>query len=246
MSQAMHILGAGLWTPGFADVAAWRRGPSDPSVTRPVAALLPTALRRRTSDLTRALADVIAEAAGDADLSAVHTVFGSAYGETGASIALLGMMHDGDGSLSPIRFTGSVHNAASGNISIATQNPGLTTSMAAGDDTVALALLEAWSVLGDRGGEVLVAVGDMPPPELLVEDSRSFPLLAAAFRLGTEHGIPIGPPSRSPDSAGRRQNNDRRAAWKNPMSPALRLVEAIAVAAPGRVQLGPRWEVLVG
>ena len=60
--NALSLMGLGVWTPGVADVAGWLSGHLDDAVVRPAAKLLPASLRRRTSDLTRALADVVGQA----------------------------------------------------------------------------------------------------------------------------------------------------------------------------------------
>jgi hypothetical protein len=65
----LELRGSGLWTPGFADAAAWSRRhvPGTARIrgrerTAPRAELLPPMLRRRTSLLTRMAAEVAAQA----------------------------------------------------------------------------------------------------------------------------------------------------------------------------------------
>ena len=244
MTAALSVAGVAIWTPGFADAAAWIARARDPAVTKPEAALLPSRQRRRTSLLTRALVEVLAAAADDArlDPGATPTVFASAYGETQTMIELLAMLHD-DGELSPMRFAGSVHNTASGNASIATGNRGFTTSLAAGPDTPAMALLEASALLADRGGAVLVAIGDVSPPRVLVpEAERRFETLAVGLALTA--GDPGAPTLTDLAPTGAHDGvvlcDLRPPLRRNPCGGALALADAILRGAEGVVALDTR------
>lgn len=147
------------------------------------------------------MADAIADAASEhLRLDRVPTVFGSAHGETAVMAELLDQMLEQGGSMSPISFASSVHNAASGYLSIATGNRGFTTSIAAGHDTVASCLIEAFGLIYGADGEAgetgvtdcLVVVGDQEEPARLVPEDGQNPLLAAAIhvrRSGTESAL---------------------------------------------------------
>ncbi len=165
---AVFVLGQGLWAPGFRDAVAWRGGVPDRDVTAPPADLLPPALRRRASALSRMVAEATAAAAAQSgsDLARVSIVLGSVFGEIAAAVEMIGSFREGEGMPSPTRFHNSVHNTAVGYASIATANRGLATAIAAGDDTAAMALLEAFGILDERGGEVLLVLADeaVPPP----------------------------------------------------------------------------------
>lgn len=162
------MIGEGLWAPGFRDAGAWLRGEPDPAVASAPAELLPAALRRRASALSRMVAEVASAAAAGsgADLGRVSIVLGSAFGELGAAVEMIRSFRDGEGMPSPTRFHNSVHNTAVAYASMAAGNHGLATAVAAGDDTAGAALLEALGVLEERGGEVLLALADeaVPPP----------------------------------------------------------------------------------
>ena len=253
MSAGCWVTGVAVWLPGFPDATAWRGGVADPEVVRPGAALLPSRQRRRCTVLTRALVEVFAAAAeaGGVEAARAASIFASAYGETKTMIDLLAMLHD-DGVLSPTKFAGSVHNTASGNATIATSWTGFTTSLAAGPDTPAMALLEAQAWLAARGGRVVLALGDMVPPEVLVEDARSFETLAVGLVLAAEPEpgaaarldaprIDASPPLRGPLS-------DRLR--RNPCSGALELADALlGLEGPVGVRLdsgrGAGWSVRV-
>jgi len=110
-------------------------------------------------------------------------------------IGLLEQMWDGSANLSPMRFATSVHNAASGMISIATANRGITTSIGADYDTPAMALIEGIGMVLSDGCPVLVCCGDEAPPANLLKQGEGWGLLAA--------GIAIGPSSLAPAACAR-------------------------------------------
>jgi predicted hotdog family 3-hydroxylacyl-ACP dehydratase len=181
--RAMYVRSVGLFAPGFRDVDAFAADRRDAAVTAPRDVLPPRA-RRGASLATRMLADVMHQAVERAgfDASAVRTLYGSAFGETDAAVALLAMRHQGDGALSPARFATSVHNTASGLASIAAGNRAFSTALAGGPDTVAMGLLEAGALLHDEPGPLVVAFADEPVPPVL-DERLQFPPLAVAFGL---------------------------------------------------------------
>ena len=120
--KPVYVRGLGFWTPGYASPEAWCRGEPDPSVDAPEVALLSGPLRRRATGLTRVAVEVLDQAARTAgcDVTTVPIVWATAHGEHTTAIKILGMMHSGEGKLSPTHFHNSVHNTASGYASIAT------------------------------------------------------------------------------------------------------------------------------
>jgi len=175
------VLGLGVWTPGFPDVHAYLGGASVPGVAQP-AVELPPRLRRRASLLTRMMADVASQAARQArcPLRDVPLVMGSAFGELVTTMEMLEELET-DRLLSPFRFHNSVHNTAVGYLGMAHDDQRPSTAIAAGNDTVPAALLDARAWLAERGGDVLVLVGDEPLPQAL--SKRSTPAMAAAVWL---------------------------------------------------------------
>jgi hypothetical protein len=170
----LHVGGIGLWTPGFAGAAAWRAGTPDPAATAARPEILPPALRRRATPLAAMVASAAAEAAAQAgaELGRLPLVFGSALGEQSA-LSMLEEFRHGEGMPSPTRFHNSVHNGPVAYVSIATGNRLFSTTLAAGWETPAAALVEAAALLAQRGGEVLVVQGDQPPPaQGLLHDHR--------------------------------------------------------------------------
>jgi hypothetical protein len=163
------VNGIGLWAPGFANLEAFRGGEADEAVTMPKCAIANARAKRGVSRIARMLGEVAQQAAEDAnvDLGAVPTVYASAWGEIDIMIKLLDQIADGEVGLSPLRFKHSVHNSASGLVSIATENRGFSTAIAAGRRTFEQGVLEALALLATTESEsVLLAVAEdeLPKP----------------------------------------------------------------------------------
>ena len=180
--QPVYVAGIGLWAAGYRNASAWIAGERDAAQIDPHCALLPSRLARRTSLLTRMAIEVATQAAPTTSLATTPTVFATAYGETETLDALLEQLCV-DGELSPTRFHNSVYNTASGYFTIAAGNKTFTTTIAAGPDTIPMALLEAFSLLRERGGDVIVSIGDEAPSSPL--QLKSSAALAAGFFLTT-------------------------------------------------------------
>ncbi len=244
MTMGCFVGGFGVATAAFPNVTALSGGLHEPEGSAAALELLPPMVRRRASALTRSMADAFGQAMtqAGANPAEVATVFGSAWGETGALRELLQQIAAGEAELSPIRFAGSVHNTASGQLSIATANRGFTTSLAAGDDTVAMALQEALGLLANGLAEVLVVLGDVDPPAELAGPLERCDSLAVALHLHT------GQPNR-PRLARIEDLHRVTTPWPTEAFPAglqaspvfggLVLVQAIHAGRTGAVSLGP-------
>ncbi len=184
-SPEVAVAGVGLWLPGFASFAAWSAGARDPLATVPKGDALGKIHRRRAGPLGRALSDASSEAlrAAGVEMSVVPSVIGSALGEASTLIRLLEQMWRGLEPMSPADFTLSVHNAASGVMSIAAGNRGFTTSIAADHDTPACALFEGIGLVEAEGLPVLVVCGDEAAPAALLSGEDAWDLAAAAVVL---------------------------------------------------------------
>ncbi len=182
------VLGVGAFVPGYGGVAAWADGRRDAEHAAPRAALVPARQRRRASALSKAFADAYAEALEGTGVepTQVASVFGSALGEALTMVGLLNQMWQESAMLSPMRFATSVHNAASGLVSIATENRGITTAIGADFDTPAMALFEGIGLACARGEPVVVCCGDEAPPADLVPDGSGWEMLTAALVLAPE------------------------------------------------------------
>ena len=235
------VAGLGLWLPGFPSVAAWLSGRRDEAALAPGGRALDRINRRRASLLGRAVADACAEALADAqvDPATVQTVIGSAIAESSTLLTLLEQMWRTKAPVSPAAFAMSVHNAASGLISISFGNRAFTTSLAADANTPAVALLEGIGVVLTSGRPVVVACGDEAAPDGLIVDEHCWVPLAAAVVLTpldgararaqlrvTRPGRATLPPAAVEARVGR-----------NPQIGLLDLVDAVARGEPGGVRL---------
>jgi len=145
---------------GVRTVAVWtaERG-------APRAELLPAQQRRRCSLLTRMVAEVMADLRdGGLVIAEAPLVCGTGFGEIATTAALLEQMHVEAGGLSPIRFAGSVHNTAIGQLAIAIGHRGRSTAVSAGVHTLAMALVEAIGLFADEVDDVALVLADEPLP----------------------------------------------------------------------------------
>ncbi len=235
--KAAFVRGLGLWTPGFRNPVSWCHADPDPEVLAPEAGLLTGALRRRASSLTRMSAEVLQQAVGEAGCNPSDTpsVWATAHGEHETASAILGMMHRGEGKLSPTLFHNSVYNTASGYASIATHNRAPSTTLTGGRDLVALVFLEAFCHLEAGAPDVALVVADEPlqPP---FEATQACAPLAVSFCL-----------SARPDGARAAISNLRRDAIAPVkrhehfgdlyVAAALPLLEQVVLGRPGTAAL---------
>lgn len=183
----IYVRGLGLWSPGFPNVTAWREGRPDPSLDKPPCKLVNARLGRGSSRFANMLGEVVEQAAADGgvDVTTVPTVYGSSLGEIETMVTLLRMLYEEEGKLSPNRFKNSVHNAASGLVSIGTSNTAFSTAIAGGDRSFETSLLEGWAYLAAEGGALVLAVADDLPPEPLAA-LGDHGALALAFCLSAD------------------------------------------------------------
>lgn len=192
MSEAIEVVvtGVGLFTPELPNVGAWRSGLVSEEPQVPRGDRLDRRARGRSSVLTKALAEAYFEAADAAEVEVGEgsAVFGSALGEVGTMLGLLNQMWRDREDPSPMAFALSVHNAASGVVSIATKNRGFTTSLGADHDTPAMALMEGIGLIAERGEPVVVVCGEEPTPTALVPDHETWELATMAIALAPTSG----------------------------------------------------------
>ncbi len=250
-SVLIALRGVGVWTPGYADVAAWSRrhvpgAMPDPQVESPRAELLPPMLRRRTSLLTRMAAEVAQQAmtAAGVDPHTVPILYGSVYGEIRTTVDILAAMLDPAAPMSPTRFHNSVHNTAAGYVSIATQNRSGNAALTAGEATLAMGLLECAGLVVQTGGPCVLVIAEETLPEPLAAGVVYAPL-AAAFVVGPADGP--GDRSRTcrlgqGDAVVARLPDSVRG---NPCAPALALVDAFVAPGPRVVGLGGGWQLAI-
>lgn len=253
---SVSVRGVGLWMPGFPDAASWL-------AQRPIAGAdappAPGNQRRRASLLVNMVAEVAAQASRQAgvDLSRLQIVVGSAFGELATLVAMLDE-RERDGVLSPLRFQNSVHNAAAGLLSIAHANKAPAMSLAAGNDTAAMVLLEAFTLLaqGQAGEGVIAIVADEALPQS-IRPGHHASAIAAALVLTRAAGAADSTPPALGVLEDLRQTGasphatsaaaERPLEVDGPTSAILPLIAALGHGRPGRVSVSPaedpRWSI---
>ncbi|MCA8949396.1 MAG: beta-ketoacyl synthase chain length factor [Planctomycetes bacterium] len=193
------VTGIGLWTPRCVSAAAWAEGERADVEQKPVGLAFDKRNRRRVSALGRAIGDAVEEAIQMAAVDPViaPVIVGSAIGEASTMIGLLDQMWRTREPMSPAAFTVSVHNAASGMLSISKRNVGFTTSIAADHDTPIAVLLEGAAIVVATGTAVVVVCADEASPQSLMgPDAVNWDMLAAAVVLAPTDGASAAPASR--------------------------------------------------
>jgi hypothetical protein len=130
------------------------------------------------------------------------TVFASRHGEVRRSVELLDSLARSR-PCSPAQFGLSVHNVAAGLFSIARADRSAATSLAAGTDSLPMAVLEAVGILREGAPEVLVVMYDEPVPspfEPYVAEQETFGALALrlALQAPRRFSLELLPPADAP------------------------------------------------
>jgi hypothetical protein len=206
---------------------------------RPAPLLLPAAERRRVPDGVAVALEVAREALAMAgatrplDTSSLASVFASAHGDLAIVDYLCATLAEDPTLLSPTRFHHSVHNAAAGYWSIATPSVGPSTSLAAGDESFALGLLEAMTQVVAEDRPVLLVVFDTPAVGLLARVAPNSALFGAALLLsplraddGDRLALCIEP--RASHAPSTRDPRFHALAASSPAARALAILEAFA------------------
>jgi hypothetical protein len=168
--EGLGLVGPGLrgWQASRAMLAGKQAYCSAPTAVA-ASDLLPAAERRRTGlPVKLALAagqEAFARAGRDA--AATATVFTSSSGDCDNVHQLCEALATPERQISPTRFHNSVHNAAAGYWSIATQCRAPSTSLCCHDASFAAGLLEAVSQVAVAGAPVALIAYDHPYPEPL-------------------------------------------------------------------------------
>ncbi len=177
MSAALqvHLGGVAVLGPGLADWAGAQPLLCQPALWQPsptrvgAPTRLPANERRRAGTLVKASIQVADAACADADVdpSTLPTVFTSSTAEPTNCHALCEALASTPRTMSPTRFTNSVHNAAAGYWHIAVQGMAPSTSLAAFDASFGAGLLEAAAQCASTQAPVLLVACDLPyPPPL--------------------------------------------------------------------------------
>ena len=141
-------------------------------------------LRRRLGPLAKTMLHVANECA--AGLPGVRLVLASQHGELSYTLSMLRSLAACE-PVSPTLFSLSVHNSPAGIFSILRGERTPSSALAAGEETLGHALLEAFCQLGDGEEPVLMVYADAPlPAEYLAYAERPEPRRAIAVLLA--HG----------------------------------------------------------
>lgn len=188
------VEGIGVWTggiTGWADyrVAAQAAMPAAAPAEPPAAGLSPQE-RRRSIATVRLAVEVAGQACAAAgrEPRECAMVFASSAGDLDTLNAICGVLARDARLLSPTRFHNSVHNAPAGYWSIAGGCELPATSLAAGAETFAAALLEAASQCVVERRPVLLVVYDLPGPEPLASVCPIDAAFGAALVLAPDTG----------------------------------------------------------
>jgi hypothetical protein len=246
----IHVTGIGAWAPGHPDVASLRSGSRVEDATEPPCKVADARAKRGASRLARMLGEVVEQAAKDAgaDLATIPTVYASAWGEIDIMIALLEQIHVGETGLSPLRFKHSVHNSASGLVSIAASNKSFSTAIAGGRRSFEQGMLESLALLRSGAARsVIFAVAEdrLPRPLDRYSDHEA---LALAFCFDVDGAERAHGAIAFPERVERATPADEPDAHyaKNPTAWGLPLLRALFADASQTVELsaGPRpWAV---
>ncbi|HEX7250192.1 MAG TPA: beta-ketoacyl synthase chain length factor [Burkholderiales bacterium] len=163
-------------------VARWSSWPRSAAAQEksPDVAFVDAQIRRRLSPLARMMLHVAHACAGER--RGLRLVFASQHGELGYTVPLLRALAAGE-PLSPNTFSLSVHNGAAGLFSIVRGDRSEATALAAGDETLGQALIEARAQLDADPRPVLVVYGDGEFPEEYRPWSDGAPARALALLL---------------------------------------------------------------
>lgn len=145
---------------------------------------MPAMLRRRSSSAMQLAFSAATAACAHAQRSPsmLPSIFASVAGEIQTTDLLCTELVKPDGVISPSAFHNSVQNTAAGYWCIAQHCMQSASALAAGADTFAMALLEAWCQLSCQGGELLVVCYDEQWPDYL-DSARGKPAFACALVL---------------------------------------------------------------
>ena len=245
------VEGIGLVGPGLSGWRASRAALAgeQPYMAAPTAVaaspLLPAVERRRAGMPVRLALAAGIEAIENSglDASALGTVFASSSGDCDNVHAIFESLAAADRQVSPTRFHNSVHNAAAGYWSIATQCRAASTSLCAYDASFGAGLLDAASQVAlDRQPVALIAY-DHPYPAPLgaarkIKASFGVALVLAPERTGTSLAVlEIGFEAQSGSAS--RMRDDALEALRDgvPAARCLPLLAQIARGLPARLLL---------
>jgi hypothetical protein len=154
--------------------------------------LIPPMMRRRMSRLSKIAVQAALQLSQDQLVD--YIIFASRHGELTRTVKLLEDIMNGDDA-SPLAFSQSVHNTAAGLFTIASKRATPATSLAAGENSLSSALIEAYCYLAENPDHnVLLVDFDEPLPELYHQyETQSFQSYALALLItsGMDYSLTI-------------------------------------------------------
>ncbi len=193
MQLTFSILSWGAWTPQCQHPDDWKtwcqdahesildKTSTDNAVTdniSPALTQIPAIQRRRFSRLTKMMLEVSFQCHAAPNC---RSIFASRHGELPRTVGLLDDIIAKE-PLSPMGFSQSVHNTASGIFGISTNNTAPSTSIAAGSETLSQAMVEAFAQLHQSAEPLLLVFADDPVPDVYREFTQE-PELPLALGL---------------------------------------------------------------
>ncbi|WP_137223571.1 MULTISPECIES: beta-ketoacyl synthase chain length factor [Shewanella] len=170
MHLVFDLLSWGAWSPDFQTAESWQQWQQpnsnlSPKPDSPALKHIPAMQRRRFSRLTKMMLTAAHQCQPD---NHCRSIFSSRHGELTRTLGILKDIAQQQ-ALSPTAFSQSVHNTASGIFGIVNNNTAASTSVAAGEQTLIQALVEAYAQLAQSPQPVLVVFGDDPVPPVYSE-----------------------------------------------------------------------------
>ncbi len=172
------------WAPSLTTESDWstwfsQQMPAIDVTSAPELKQIPAMKRRRLSYFAKMAVQVAVNLIGDQQ---IPTVFASRHGDLHKTSQLLLDIAQGE-SLSPTQFGLSVHNAAAGQFHIYLQNFQQSNTIAAGEDTFVMGLIDAAARLHSGDSEqILYVFVDQTLPDLY-QDSQFEPKMPLALGL---------------------------------------------------------------
>ncbi len=176
MQQTFIIQSRSVWPPASIDEEKVA------SLQKNLLLSVPKMLKRRLSPLAKIV--FCAALSCEKELGALPVVFSSTHGELDKSLKMMQTIEAGE-EISPTLFSLSVHNAIAGLFSMAFKNKAQATVLAAGEEGLATAFIEAAGLFQEGETEVLIVFYDEPLPSFFPSAPYqvSAPTCALALKL---------------------------------------------------------------
>lgn len=167
LSYAFNIDNWQFTAPGIETKEDWRHWYKDKKHlvdAKFMASNIPAMTRRRMSTLSKVAVHTAIELLNSEQVD--YLIFASRHGELARSTQLILDILSNEGA-SPMAFSQSVHNTAAGLTTIVTKQTLPATSIAAGDNTLQQALIEAYAFLQTNSAKKVLLVNfDQPIPSI--------------------------------------------------------------------------------